>query len=320
MAYMMSTSEDGFIELTVNFDELIDLLRPENKDKLHPYIGAKNTRLIYRGQTNSKHLLVPSLFRDTFKHSKKYEDLYLAHSIYLQTFIQGCDLSAVSLPNDSYELREAVKKFDDWGVFDSSIWPNKSIYELLAFAQHYGYKTELLDWSYNPLVALYFAASGAICFYEESYKSVNENSLSIWVFDTDKKYRFNQNNQNNLEIIDVPRAANVNVSSQQGCFTLIRQRFNRNQELKFQDNHFTNIKLLNDLMRENKQEKGLLKITISHIEALKIFNFCNDYSINAATLFRGAYGAARYTNECLAKRNFERGTGQKSGDGIPVYL
>ncbi|WP_349928916.1 FRG domain-containing protein [Acinetobacter sp. A1-4-2] len=316
----MSTSDDGFIELTVNFDEFIDLLRPENKDKLDPHIGAKNTRLIYRGQYDSEHLLVPSLFRDTFKYSKKYEDLYHTHSTYLQSFIQGCDLSAVLIPNDSYELREAVKVFDDRGVFDSSIWPSKSIYELLAFSQHYGYRTELLDWSYNPLVALYFAASGAICSYKENYESVNEKSLSIWVFDTDIKYRLNQNSQTNLEIIDVPRAANVNVSSQQGCFTLIRQQFHRNQELEFKENRFTNVKLLNDLMKEKKQEKGLLKITISHIEALKIFNFCNDYSINAATLFRGADGAARYANECIAKRNFERGTGQKSGDGIPVYL
>lgn len=321
---MDTIEHEGFIELIVNFDEFIDFLRPENKNKLHPYIGSKSNRLIYRGQPDSRHSLVPSLFRDTFEYSsfsKNYTDLCFAQFCYLKSFIHACDLNAVPIPNDSYDLREkSLKNFDDSMIFNPSIWPDKSIYELLAFAQHYGYRTELLDWSYNPLVALYFAASGAICSYSytKNYGSVHTNSLSIWVFDTEKKYLLNQKGQNNFEIIDVPRAANINVSSQQGCFTLIRQRFQRDEKLEFQDNRITNVRLLDDLMRENQQKQGLLKITTSHLEALKIFNFCNDYSINAATLFRGADGAARYANESIEISRFARGTGQKFSDGIPI--
>lgn len=111
------------------------------------------THWVYRGQSNISWPLLPKAGRSEY-------------------FLEATDYWV-----------ERGEHSSDLGRFDN--WRNNAIaycehlpgndFECLAFAQHYGLATRLLDWTENPLVALYFAVEehndtdGVVfCYYQDT--------------------------------------------------------------------------------------------------------------------------------------------------------
>lgn len=108
------------------------ILEIQSFAEFHEYVGGENSsRHIFRGVRDAKeHVLIPSIGRLSLKQRGESG----LKSFERRIFSAFKDAAFPFLPNSpSTEL------------------------EWLAIAQHHGLPTRLLDWTYNPLVALFFA-------------------------------------------------------------------------------------------------------------------------------------------------------------------
>ncbi|WP_259068982.1 FRG domain-containing protein [Mucilaginibacter sp. X4EP1] len=115
----MSLKSDHIVAVK-DLSEFFDYVESHN-------VLADSDLTLYRGQADSKWILEPRISR-----TLEYADMQKTEAEILREFTR---LGRSMIPLDVL----------------SNQW------DLLAFAQHHGLKTRLLDWTTNPLIALWFA-------------------------------------------------------------------------------------------------------------------------------------------------------------------
>ena len=223
--------------------------------------------------------------------------VYLEHDA-LQRFMEACDRQGVLIPEDSGRVRS-----DCWGKIGKESaaknprnWPDLDLRNLMAFAQHHGLPTRLLDWSFDPNVAAYFAASEV--FLGEPKPNCPNSPIAIWALcipREGKRCMMSGGNSFPIQIVYGAGASNPNLVAQRGIFTLVVPQPPREDDPESGDPRFFGIE-------ERLNVKGLeyyplLKFTLPVSLAGDVLTKLFDRGYDGGRLFPGVKGAIRFAKE-----------------------
>ncbi|EAZ97558.1 FRG domain-containing protein [Marinobacter sp. ELB17] len=126
-------------------------------DKYKEIVGAQvkeQKELIYRGQSNSAWHLTTSLHR-TGKISNQNDFLAFFNQL----------------------IPEVQEQVEAWDGSRRDLTDSGKMAQFIAFLQHNGFPTPLLDWTFSPYIAAYFAFEGINHFCPQS------DEVAVYVFD-----------------------------------------------------------------------------------------------------------------------------------------
>jgi hypothetical protein len=124
------------------FDSKLNELREE--------LGAGSSPLLFRGQSDSKFPLTTTLER-AGEGRMSFSRYYMLISA-VKPAVETLTGKNWDVPEYSIKLEESFRDYDEFARF-----PSSAVYRYMVYLRHHGFPSPLLDWSYSPYVAAFFA-------------------------------------------------------------------------------------------------------------------------------------------------------------------
>jgi hypothetical protein len=144
--------------------------------KLVPSLLRKEST--YFELCRKNHILDPQEFEEYPVRSLFSEELLLLSHFYRLVNRQGLNVTKVDVLNRLIRLYTFAEENN--GLPKN--WYNPEFEDLVALTQHYGLPTRMLDWTYDPYVAIYFAVINASKKLLTQKTDINQSCFSIWLF------------------------------------------------------------------------------------------------------------------------------------------
>lgn len=299
---------------------------------------------VFRGHSNDDYLLLPNSFRDRTHNNIKpiarielsqeykyyneakilgYGNLASQHAAFefhmLRRFYRKANINGLYVPRSKFMShameRDFVSLIPLLRLYKYETWLDRDFVEIAALAQHYGLPTRLIDWTYNPYTAAFFASNNS--------KVKKGGKISFWMMNVKSLADILDSNSSDVKLYNPHYQWNDNAKSQSGLFTYKTITINKDSralEIDLYESIRSNGKIPTDekykkiltdyetldesverlvnesnaLKKESIEiEDVLVKITLPHTEVDSLNRLLRKINISEGSIFPGYDGVVR---------------------------